>query len=462
MTTIVAGGDVATMNPTRDVLAGGAVVIDGSTIAAVGSTAQLRAAYPDADVVDASGCVVTPGMIDAHQHLTGDGLMRCCIPDLLDSQSAIFQWSVPLHSNHDGDDDEISATLSAVEALTNGVTTVVEAGTVAHPERVVDGMRRAGIRGTIGTWGWDVPDVPWGGTVDEVLDRQRAVVEKFPRRVDGEEPLVHGWVTLVGHDLASDELFAGAADLARALGTSMTMHLSPHQGDPRSYLERTGKRPAVHLHDLGVLGEHLLLGHGVWLDDTEIDLVLGTRTAIAYCPWAYLRLAQGVAANGRHFEMYDQGGRIALGCDAVNAGDTIDILRTAALAAGLARDRTLDGQRFGAHQAFELATIAGAAAIGMDDRIGSLEVGKQADLVIHRTDLPAWTPRGDIAQTLVWGTDGRSVRDVFVAGQQVIADGRHTRIDHTELAALAAERQAALLAKAEITLPQRWPVIDAR
>ncbi len=457
MTTIVAGGDVVTMNPARDVLAGGSLVIDGDTIVAVGATTELRSQYPDADLLDASGCVVTPGMIDAHQHLTGDGLMRCCIPDLLDSQAAIFEWSVPLHSNHDGDDDEISATLSAVEALTNGITTVVEAGTVAHPERVVDGMLRTGIRGTIGTWGWDVDGVPFGGRVDEVLDRQRAVIERFPRG-----GMVEGWVTLVGHDLASDALFAGAAELARTAGTSMTMHLSPHQGDPRSYLERTGKRPAVHLHDLGVLGEHLLLGHGVWLDDAEIELVLGTRTAIAYCPWAYLRLAQGVAANGRHFEIHDRGGRIALGCDAVNAGDMIDILRTAALAAGLARDRTLDGQRFGAHQAFELATIAGAAAIGMADRIGSLEPGKQADVVIHRTDLPAWTPRGDIAQTLVWGTDGRSVRDVFVAGQHVIADGRHTRIDHRELAALAAERQAALLAKAGITLPQRWPVHDAR
>ena len=217
MTTIVAGGDVVTMNPARDVLAGGSLVIDGDTIIAVGATTELRSQYPDADLFDASGCVVTPGMIDAHQHLTGDGLMRCCIPDLLDSQAAIFEWSVPLHSNHDGDDDEISATLSAVEALTNGITTVVEAGTVAHPERVVDGMLRTGIRGTIGTWGWDVDGVPFGGRVDEVLDRQRAVIERFPRG-----GMVEGWVTLVGHDLATDALFAGAAELARTAGTSMT------------------------------------------------------------------------------------------------------------------------------------------------------------------------------------------------------------------------------------------------
>src|SRR5690606_13922812 len=98
--------------------------------------------------------------------------------------------------------------------------------------------------------------------------------DAFPRATEGSRPLVEGWVTLVGHDLASDALLAGAADLARARGVSMTMHLSPTSSDPERYLERTGKRPAVHLHDLGVLGEHLLLGHGVWLDDEEIDLVL--------------------------------------------------------------------------------------------------------------------------------------------------------------------------------------------
>ncbi len=205
--------------------------------------------------------------------------------------------------------------------------------------------------------------------------------------------LVEGWVTLVGHDLASDALLAGAADLARELGTGMTMHLSPTSSDPERYLERSGRRPVEHLDDLGVLGEHLLIGHGVWLDDAEVDLVLSSGTAIAYCPWAYLRLGQGVFANSRHAEIVERGGRVALGCDAANAGDSIDVLRTAALAAGIARDARLDPTRFGAHEVFALATIGGAEAIGLGDRIGSIEPGKQADLVIHRTDTPGWSPR---------------------------------------------------------------------
>jgi len=456
-TTIIAGGDVVTMDSSRRVLVGGSVVVAGDVIAAVGSTAELRAAYPQAAVVDATDCVVTPGMVDAHQHLTGDPLVRSCIPDLIASGESIFQWAVPIHAQHTADDDQVSATLAAVECVRNGVTTVVEAGTVAYPDRVAAAMVAVGIRGTVGAWGWDIEEGPFVGSTEEVLDRQRAVVEAHPAG-----GLVEGWVTLVGHDLASDELLAGASELARKLGTSMTMHISPTSSDPAQYLARTGRRPVVHLDRLGVLGAHLLLAHGVWLDDEEIDLILSTSTAIAYCPWAYLRLGQGVTRVGRHAEIVERGGRVALGCDASNAGDLADILRTAALAAGIARDTRLAPQRFGAHQAFELATIAGAEAIGMADRIGSLEVGKQADIVVHDATGDNWTPRGDVAMQLVWGTDGRSVRDVFVAGRTVIRDGRCVTVDVGELRLEAQARQRSLLDRAGITVPHVWPHVDAR
>ncbi|MEP7114929.1 MAG: amidohydrolase family protein [Ilumatobacteraceae bacterium] len=455
-TFIIAGGDVVTMNPTREVLVGGSIVVSDGLIAAVGSTTALRAEHPDAVVIDATDCVVTPGMINAHQHLTGDPLVRSCIPDLLAPGAAIFEWAMPIHGQHTPNDDELSASLCAIECAQNGVTTVVEAGTVAHPDRVAKALMSVGVRGTVGTWGWDIEEGPFVGTVAEVLDRQRAVIDAFPSG-----GLVEGWVTLVGHDLASDQLLAGAAELAREAGTGMTMHLSPTTSDPENYLARTGRRPVTHLHHLGVLGPNLLLAHGVWLDDEEIDLVLSTRTAIAYCPWAYLRLGQGVTRAGRHAEIVERGGRVALGCDAANASDVTDILRVAALAAGLARDTRLDPERFGAHQAFELATIAGAEAIGMADRIGSIEVGKQADIVVHHATDWGWSTRGDVGLQLVWGTDGRTVRDVFVAGSPVIRDGRCVTVDAPAMRREAAVQQRSLLDRAGITIPHVWPHIDA-
>jgi 5-methylthioadenosine/S-adenosylhomocysteine deaminase len=150
-----------------------------------------------------------------------------------------------------------------------------------------------------------------------------------------------------------------------------------------------------------------------------------------------------------------------LGCDASNAGDTADILRAAAVAAGIARDGRIDPERFGAHDAFALATIAGAEAIGMDATIGSLEPGKQADLVVHRAAGWGWTPRGDVGLQLVWGTDGRSVRDVWVGGRQVISSGVSTQVDEVALAEAAAEAQQALLERTGREIPHRWPHLDA-
>jgi 5-methylthioadenosine/S-adenosylhomocysteine deaminase len=395
-------------------------------------------------------------MINAHQHLTGDPLVRSCIPDLLPPGASIFEWSVPIHGAHTPDDDELSATITSVESLVNGVTTLVEAGTVAHPDRVAAAMAGVGARGTIGTWGWDIEEGPFTAPAAEILDRQRAVIDAHPAG-----GLVEGWVTLVGHDLASDDLLAGAADLARERGVGLTMHMSPTSSDPEQYLARTGRRPLAHLEALGVLGPHLLIAHGVWLDDEEVDLLLSSRTALAYCPWAYLRLGQGVVRQGRHAEIVERGGRVALGCDASNAGDVPDILRAAALASGIARDSRIDPERFGAHAVFELATIAGAEAIGMADRIGSLEVGKQADIVIHDTSGVSWAPRGETILQLVWGTDGRSVRDVMVAGQVVVRHGVCTTVDVGDLRSRAAAAQRSLLARAGLEIPHRWPHLES-
>ena len=438
---LIRGEHVVTMNPTREVVRDGAVAVTGSTIEAVGLFADLRVAHPDAVVVGSSSSIVTPGYVNAHQHHTGDRLVRSCIPDAIDSQEAIFGWAVPVHSAHTPDDDHLSATLSLVEAVSNGVTCSVEAGTVAHPDRVAAAMHTIGVRGTVGRWGWDVAGAPFAAPPAEVLARLRALVSAHPRG-----GLVEGWVTLVGHDLMSDELAAGASELARELGTGITFHISPHAGDAASYQERTGRRPLVHLDALGVLGPHVLLAHAVHLDDAEVDTVLRTRTAIAACPWAYLRLAQGVTARGRYAELFRRGARFAIGCDAENAGDAVDVLRAATLFVGLGRDHDMDAFSMTAHHALELATVRGAEAVGMADRIGSLEAGKQADIVVHDTSGPQWiTPSTDPVLQLMWASDGRSVSDVLVAGRPVVRAGRCTTVDVATLRVEARARRDVLL-----------------
>lgn len=439
---LVRGSDVVTMDAAGTVVRDGAVAIVGDTIVAVESFETLRARHPAAKVIGTADSIVTPGYINAHQHLTGDRLVHSCIPDAIDSQEAIFGWAVPIHAAHTPDDDELSATLAALEALTNGITCTIEAGTVAHPDRVAAAVTQIGMRTRIGQWGWDVDDAPYAAPAAEVLARHAALLDRLPAG-----GLVEGGVTLVGHDLMSDELVAGASDLARARGAGMTFHISPHSGDATSYVARTGKRPLVHLDSLGVLGRHLVLAHAVHLDEDEQALILSSGTAIASCPWAYLRLAQGFVNAGRHGELYAAGGRMALGCDSENAGDAIDILRAAALFVGVARDRTVDAFGLTARDGLALATIRGAEAIGKGDIIGSIEVGKQADLVVHDTSGPQFLPRStDPVLELVWATDGRSVNDVIIAGREVVRDRRCVTVDIDALREEALRRRNFFLA----------------
>jgi 5-methylthioadenosine/S-adenosylhomocysteine deaminase len=319
---------------------------------------------------------------------------------------------------------------------------------------VAAGLTAAGARGRVGGWGWDLDGMPFAGPTDEVLARQEETVKAL-----APGGLVTGWVTLVGHSLASDALFAGAAELADQLDVGLTLHMSPGENDIAAYAERSGLRPLEHLDRLGVLGPRLVLGHAVWLDDHELELALGSRTAIASCPGAYVRLGQGYSRGGRHGEFVRRGGRLALGCDSHNAGDAPDVLHAAYLLAALERDRgTQNALR--ADQAFALATVDGAHAVGLGAVTGSIEVGKAADLVVLDTRSPGWMPRGELALQLVWGSVSSSVRDVVVDGEVVVRDALPTRVDIDAVRAAAAERSAALLRRAGIDVPSRWTVVQ--
>jgi 5-methylthioadenosine/S-adenosylhomocysteine deaminase len=247
----------------------------------------------------------------------------------------------------------------------------------------------------------------------------------------------------------SEELLVGASSLALERGTGLTFHQSPTEADAVAWVERSGERPLVRFARLGALGRHVLVAHAVHLDDAEVEAIVTTGTAVASCPWAYLRLGQGFTRAGRHVELVARGGRVALGCDSENAGDQVDVLRAAALFAGVARDRASDPATFVAADAFALATVDGAEAIGRGHDLGAIEVGRRADIVVHDLTSPSFRPAGgDPYVQLVWGTDGRSVRHVVVDGQIVVRDRRCTLVDEEALAGELAQRRRWLLERA--------------
>lgn len=291
--------------------------------------------------------------------------------------------------------------------------------------------------------------------IDDAMRRLDDQVRRYP--LDG-DALVAAWPSLVGHQTNTDEIWRFATELARANRVGVTAHMSPADMDPQWYLENTGRRPVTHLAELDALGPHLVLTHAVHLDETEVALLAESGSNVCHCPMSALKGAYGATAVGRFPEMADAGVNLALGTDGANNGNTADMMRPMFLVAGLFKDARRDATRFPAHEALEMATLNGARALGMESEIGSLEVGKKADLVLHDTQRPEWQPLLNVVNQLVWSADGRGVHSVWVDGRCVVADHRVTTLDENALYAAAAEAAPSIVARSGLPDRQAWPL----
>ena len=176
--------------------------------------------------------------------------------------------------------------------------------------------------------------------------------------------------------------------------------MSPAAMDPEWFLETYGKRPMAHLEDIGVLGDNAIATHVVHVDDEEIEILARTGTSVSHCPTTALKVSYGVTQIGKMPEMVAAGVNVAIGTDGNNASNYHDLMRATYLVAGLFKDARRDANMFPAEDAFAMATRAGARGLCAQDEIGSLEVGKKADLVLHDTHRPEWRPLHNVANQL--------------------------------------------------------------
>jgi cytosine/adenosine deaminase-related metal-dependent hydrolase len=228
--------------------------------------------------------------------------------------------------------------------------------------------------------------------------------------------------------------------------------------DPEGFIAEFGQRPMVHLAELGVLAPDVVMTHCVQVDDREVAIIAETGAQVAHCPTTALKVSYGVTQVGKMPEMAMAGINIAIGTDGNNASNYSDLMRATYLVAGLFKDARQDPQMFPAEKAFEMATLGGAQAMQLGDHIGSLEVGKHADVVLHDTERPEWRPLLNVMNQLVWSADGRGVHTVLVGGQVVVEDGRMTTVDESELYAKAQISGEAITARSGLPDKAKYPI----
>ena len=381
--------------------------------------------------------LLLPGLVNAHAHspmtvlrgLGGD------LPLLRWLREAMF----PAEAKLTAADVRAGMLLGCVEMLRNGVTTSAEM--YFHGEAVVDAVLAAGSRVLFGSAIMDLPGLPWRTLADAVS----RWIDADGLRFGPGERIELSYGPHSAYLLPPDALTQVAGEAA-ARGALVQIHVAEAADEDQAQRASHGSVPAL-LAETGLLAGRTLAAHSVHLSDADIALFAARGVGVAHCPGSNSKLASGIARLGA---LRAAGVPVGLGTDGPASNDDLDVLAQAKLAALLARLGANDAAAVTAADALLLATRGGAAALGRDD-LGALEPGRWADLVHVDVDDPAFAtglaaPDEQLLANLVWAAGARRVRDVWVAGEPVVADGEVTGVDRAraqaDVAAVAARLAA--------------------
>jgi 5-methylthioadenosine/S-adenosylhomocysteine deaminase len=405
---VINGGIVMTINDADDVHFGGHVVLDGDRITAVGAGDYRGGPGKDAEVIDATGMIVMPGLVDLHYH-TAIGKGFCDHLPLLESLEEFWYPSIRAL---DPETAHWAARSSYAESIKNGVTTVNDM------YRQLGGLGRAaeeiGIRAVLSN------DVALPEHNLDTLQDNKDAYDAVHGLGDGR---IEVYVGIEWLPLASPELLRDTRALADELGTGIHIHLNESLGEVENSKQRFGRRPTEVACDAGLLGPDCVAAHCVWLTDHEIGLMRETGTHISHNPSSNAKLGNGVA---RLPEMLAAGINVGLGHDAAESSNTCDLFDVMKFASLIHRAYRVDASLLQAPEVVRMATRNGAAALGHDT--GQLVPGKKADVILVDTRNPMFTPLrpGDKAHLyshLVFAADGTAVDTTIVDGR-ILMRGR--------------------------------------
>jgi len=422
-----------TMDAGRRVIREAAVAVDGGRIVAVGKSADIAPRYTPRRSVDGRATVATPGFVDCHLHSSFQ--LSRGLADEANAQSFLFDRMYPYEAALEGEDVRVSAMLAATELLRHGVTCFVDPGNY-HPEASVEGTMATGIRMIVSRSSFDLTKSVLGilpermiETTAVALERAGAVLERYAKSGN---PRLGASASFRGLNNASDELITGLKKLADRHGALLQTHACFSYSTHDSSVARTGLAEIERLESLGVIDERMLIVHSGWLEPQEVAILARRKPSLVCAPSSSLHNGYGNFLFGKLPELMALGVNVAVGSDHASSG-IVDMAQEIRLACGCYKETRINPRVMPPETGLEMATINGARAALMSDRIGSIEVGKEADIVLFDTNRPEWQPLINPVSNLVYSATGDSVRDVFVMGEQVVAGGHLTRIDEAKV-----------------------------
>ena len=419
---LIKNGTLVTMDAEDSILRGDLLVVDGriAVVGATGKTADL--------VIDATDCAVLPGFVQTHIHLC-QTLFRGAADDL-----SLIDWLKkrvwPMEAAHTAASVRASARLGVAELIKGGTTCALTMETVNHTEEVFKVVEETGFRATVGKCMMDkgegVPAALHEETERSVRESV-TLLEAWHGKADGRIRFCFAPRFAVS---CTRELLSQVAELARDRGVMVHTHASENRSECELVERETGMRNIAYLDSVGLSGRHVALAHCVHIDEQEMQILKRTRTNVAHCPSSNLKLGSGIAPITK---MLETGISVSLGADGAACNNRLDMfteMRTAALL-----QKVLHGpEAMPASRALRMATIDGANAIDIGDEIGSIEMGKRADLILISLARLELTPCPvDIVSGIVYASQPSDVRTVIIDGQLVKTDGRLLALDEHQV-----------------------------
>jgi 5-methylthioadenosine/S-adenosylhomocysteine deaminase len=433
---LIKNGTLVTMDSANRIIRGDLLIVHGR-IAELGTTDQ------SADIiVDASECAVIPGFVQTHIHLC-QTLFRGTADDL-----ALIDWLKkrvwPMEAAHSAASIAAAARLGIAELIKGGTTCALTMETVNHTSEVFKVVEETGFRATVGKCmmdkGDEVPEALQEQTAQSITD-SLALLEEWHGRADGRIRYCFAPRFAIS---CTRELLEKVAELARARGVMIHTHASENRTECALVEADTGLRNIAYLDSVGVTGRHVALAHCVHLSNDEIRILKTTETNVVHCPSSNMKLGSGIA---QVTQLLDEGVSVSLGADGAACNNRLDMfteMRTAALL-----QKALHGPEvLEANRVFRMGTIDGARALGLEAEIGSLEVGKRADVAVVKLNQVHTSPEAEVVSSLVYAAEASDVQSVVIDGRLVMHNRELLTLDESDVVAEANAQAEVLMSQA--------------
>ena len=419
--TAIAARWIIPIEPANTVLENHCIVFENDTIIDIIPIAHISVSYPNAEIQKHSNHVLIPGLVNAHTHAAMN-----LLKGIADDQP-LMEWLNnhiwPVEAQHVGNEFMQDGTELAIAEMLLGGTTCFN-DMYFFPNIVAETSQKLGMRAVVGMIVIDFPSA-WAQDSKEYFDKGIQVKD-----TTNNMPLVT--TTLAPHApyTVNDDNLTRIRMMADEMGVPVHMHIHETAHEVSESKNILGKRPLARLEELGLLNPRMIAVHMTQLTDEEIELIAEKGVHVVHCPESNLKLNSGFCPIGK---LFDAGINVALGTDGAASNNDLDMLGEIRTAALLGKAIANDATAIPAHTALAMATINGAKALGLEDKIGSLEIGKQADIVAIDLDHVSTQPVYDPIAQLVYSASREQVTDVWVAGEQKVRNKKLTSIDENNL-----------------------------